>query len=125
MEHRKAGGRGITERTLQLARCLLVRVAESRIHVHLQAIRKQTSQQRTLLTVLLLFKAVGKEVGGGDTQGLWLIGLWGLFLTDSLSRPRICFIPPSAQAGMNRSLQTCVPLVSKEDRQGEEWSKTI
>lgn len=45
MEQRKAGGRGVTERTLQLARCLLVRDVESGIRVHLQAIRKQTLQQ--------------------------------------------------------------------------------
>lgn len=61
----------------------------------------------------------------GDTQGLCLVGFGGLFLTESLSRPRICFIPPSAQAGVNRSLQTCAPLVSKEERQGEEWSKRM
>lgn len=50
-------------------------------------------------------------------------GFWSLFLTASLSSPRIWFIPPSAQAGMNRSLGTCVPLVSKGERWGEEWSK--
>lgn len=41
----------------------------------------------------------------------------------SLSSPRIWYIPPSAKAGMNRSLQTCIPLVSKGERQGEEQSK--
>lgn len=41
----------------------------------------------------------------------------------SLSSPRIWFIPPSAKAGMNQSLQTCIPLVSKGERQGEEQSK--
>lgn len=42
---------------------------------------------------------------------------------ESLSSPRIWFISPSAKADMNSPLQTCIPLVSKGKRQGEEQAK--
>lgn len=46
--------------------------------------------------------------------------LGGLFLTDSLSKPRICFIPPSVQAAMNHPLQICVPLGCKTANLGRK-----
>lgn len=46
-----------------------------------------------------------------------LVGFGELFLMESLSSLRIWFFPPSAKAGMNQSLQTLIPLVSKGERE--------
>lgn len=41
----------------------------------------------------------------------------------SLSSPRIWCIPPSVKAGMNQSLQTCIPLVSLKEKDRERNSQ--